>query len=60
MLIKETIDTYKTFQGEQLYNTELEAPTSNEIESPINDTFISKTRLNTIDCEMSKLMAFII
>jgi hypothetical protein len=25
MLIKETIDTYKTFQGEQLYNTELEA-----------------------------------
>ena len=41
MLIKETIDTYKTFQGEQLYNTELEAPTSNEIESPINDTFHS-------------------
>ena len=41
MLIKETIDTYKTFQGEQLYNTELEAPTSNEVESPINDTFHS-------------------
>lgn len=36
MLIRET---YKTFQGEQLYNTELEAPTSNEVESPISDTF---------------------